>query len=304
MDNLPAGQYFQKTTTDQNGSVSISLTNQLKATVAAGTAMAGSGPSTQYLKSATIYDPSQNPAVLNPPNFYAPPAGSTPTDWVTTRSYDIFGRVIRKDAPDIGQTLAVYDDAGRLRFGMDADGASQTPNRVLYYKYDILGRPTENGLIEQDWNQLQLQQLANDPLLPTQARNWQKRFFYDGDGSVPNLIGRLSSSLVNNGDGTQVVEETLGYDLAGNVVQKDLHVPDFDDNTYSCIYAYNNLNKIISIQYPSQASIGGQPFQVAYRYNELGLVTGVGSSAIASESFATVEYYATSNIKQTRMNNG
>lgn len=305
MNNLPAGKYFQKTTTNQNGTVSLAITDQLKLTVAQGTAMSGSGSGTQYLKSSAVYDAAGNQTMLSPPNYYAPPAGSNPADWVTAMSYDMFGRVIDKVTPDTGRTRFIYDEAGRIRFTLDANGAAQTPNVVLYYKYDILGRLIENGYLVQEWNEAELRQKAiSDPEWPIASDTWQKKLTYDGDGSIPNLVGRLVQARINNGAGTREVVETFAYDISGNVTVKDLQVADFDNRVYRCGYSYNNLNNIVSILYPPQVLGGNEGLEVLYKYNELGLVTSIGDSRTSVDRYATLEYYPTGNLKQTSLNNG
>jgi RHS repeat-associated protein len=304
MNSLPAGQYYQKSTTDQDGVPSIELTDQLKSLIAKGTVMSGSGPSAVYLKSSVDRDAAENPAIQRPPNYYAPPSGSNPTNWITTSSFDIFGRVTSVSTTDSGLTQYIYDDGGRKRFVLDANGATQNPNLVQYCKYDILGRPLELGYILQNWNRAQLQDLANtDPAWPPTPATWQKELAYDGDGTNPNLIGRLCRTRVNNGAGTQPVVETFDYDLRGNFTTTKLQVPDFDNDTYTCRYAYDNLNNVAVITYPQQAGSGGESPQIFYGYDDLGLVNSIGDSFGPPGRYASAEYYATGTIKRMSFNN-
>lgn len=97
------------------------------------------------------------------PNHYL--AGSDNSNMSVT---DFLGRVVSLQDMDAGSKEMIYDGAGRLRFSLDAAGAALSPPRVLYRKYDLLGRLIEEGWIRSAWDPAVLQGLANtQPDWPT-----------------------------------------------------------------------------------------------------------------------------------------
>ncbi|MGH7595859.1 MAG: hypothetical protein ACREOI_05870 [bacterium] len=79
-------------------------------------------------------------------------------------SYDFFGRLKQKTTPDAQATyFYIYDKAGRMRFMMDANGGSQNPDHIQYWKYDALGclhyRPRKHFLPAVSLTPLTLQKI-------------------------------------------------------------------------------------------------------------------------------------------------
>src|SRR5262249_34027003 len=124
---------------------------------------------------------------IEPPNYYAPPSGSAAEDFTITRTVDGLGRVTATHSSDAGTTEYIYDVRGLLRFPLDADGRSPRPgtepDRVVYTRYDRLGRPTETGVVPVTWNRATLQALA-DTEWPLAAADWRERHSWDGDGTT------------------------------------------------------------------------------------------------------------------------
>jgi YD repeat-containing protein len=103
-----------------------------------------------------------------PPNYFSTSNAPEKNQFIASESADILGQVIQRADCDRGQQQFIYDRSGRLRFQLDAAGATETPHRILYWRYDSLGRLIEDGWINQNWDRDQLQHHADsDASWPT-----------------------------------------------------------------------------------------------------------------------------------------
>lgn len=91
-----------------------------------------------------VYNVKDELVEVRPPNYYEPPSGSSPGDWVISYSYDSRGNMIQKHSNDFGTVRYAYNGAGQLRFSQDANQAAA--GRVAYVRYDELGRAVEQGV--------------------------------------------------------------------------------------------------------------------------------------------------------------
>ncbi|TRU81409.1 MAG: hypothetical protein EWV76_21375 [Microcystis novacekii Mn_MB_F_20050700_S1] len=296
-DNYPSDQYLVEKVTDPDGTSIYTLKDQLGRTVAtkAGPIEAGSDI---YQTSRSIYDHAGNVIKILLPNHFNPPEGSQPDAWEITMEYDFLGQMISQTDPDSGTTKYIYDIAGRPRFMVDAVGLA---TQIIYYKkYDVIGRLIEEGWFSGDWGDgTNLQNQANtDPNYPEQG-NWRKRYIFDGDGSNPNLIGRLWKVLSSNqGNGNTDVQEVYDYDQLGNIASKTLTVTGYVAQTVS--YEYDNLGNVIKVRYPDASN--GIP-EVVYSYNSLGETIAVGTPD-NPQRFANYLYNADGSVATTTLNNG
>lgn len=295
-DSYPSGQYLVDKLTDADGTPVYTLKDKLGRTLAkkAGPIEAGSNV---YQTTRNIYDAAGNVVKVLLPNKFVPPAGSQPQGWEITMEYDFLGQMTSLTNPDSGTTKYIYDRAGRPRFMVDAVGLASSI--ILYKKYDLIGRLIEDGWFSGDWgNGSALQQKADtDPNYPAPG-NWRKRYVYDGDGSNPDLIGRLWKVLSSNqGDGKTDVEEVYDYDQFGNVASKTLTVTGYPAQKVS--YKYDNRGNITKVIYPNNSNIP----EVVYSYNSLGQTTGVGTPN-NPQRFATYSYNADGSLGTTTLNNG
>lgn len=205
--------------------------------------------------------------------------------------YDFLGRTKQIMTPDEGTSKYIYDKGGRLRFMIDAEGSSQLPNKILYWKYDLVGRVTEKGYITSElWGTgSTLQGYANsDPSYPATPATWRKKYLYDSNGSSStNYIGRLYSVLTNNDDdNTAEVEEYFTYDKFGNATTVSQKTIDFDDTLRVSTYAYDLLGRNTRITYP--ASSNGT-VEVNYTFDQAGRVSSIApttGSAFAKYFFS------------------
>jgi RHS repeat-associated protein len=331
------------------------LGNVIKSTVLDGT--------TEIQSSTTLYNMNGQPVKTTDPRGLE-----------STITYDGLGKIKSGTSPDAGTTKYIYDQSGRMRFMIDAEGLNASPNNVLYLKYDIYGRVIEKGYINTiDWGDgsiLQNYANTNDSWPPTPF-TWRKKFTYDVEGVAPYMKGRLYKvETNNNNDVESEVEETFIYNKYGAVITKNLEVKDFDNQIYSTSYEYDDAGRVNKINYPSRptdltlqnetlsgitpylyeasntltagpsllintgtdvifkagSSVilrpgftapngcsfraytgtftgGTEPTEVIYTYNNLGQVSGVGTTSNPNE-YASYTYNASGKIQNENFNNG
>src|SRR5581483_1974754 len=96
---------------------------------------------------------------------------------------------------------------------MTAEGATQTPARIRYFKYDQLGREIESGYIQDvayQWGTPALQNQVNNQSFPNVDNaqqsayaqgQWYQKNTYDASpnqADLPNLQGRLFQTQTNH----------------------------------------------------------------------------------------------------------
>ena len=294
--SYPAGQYSVEKLIDANGTQAYTLKDQLGRTIAKKVGPIDAG-SNVYQNVSSVYDDAGNLVKVLLPNYFDPPTGSQPEAWVQTMKYDFLGFMTSQTNPDSGTVKYIYDSAGQPRFMQDAMGS--TTQTILYKKYDVIGRVTEEGYFTGDWGDgTALQEEANnDPNYPEQA-NWCKQYSYDGDGTDPNLIGRLWQVLsCNQDDGTADVEQVYEYDSFGNVVSNTLTVTGYPAQKVG--YEYDDGGYMTTADYPDGSSIP----EVVYSYNSLGQTIAIGTPD-NPQRFATYSYNADGGLATTTLNNG
>jgi len=270
-----------------------------------------------------LYDAAGNLNMIRPPNWFNPPGGSTADSWLIQSTYTFEGLPASSTTPDSGTTRYIYDNANRLRFMMNAQGAAASPNIIIYTKYDTLGRTVETGNIQDaayNWGPdgAALAAKANTPTFPVvdpamssdpnyAAGKWAKRWTYDfnGDVNALYLMGRLWQTEINNG--AQPDYERLSYDAAGNVITRTTRVNGFAATDHTFNYTYNNQDAIATIAYPDLAGSGDQP-TVGYSYDLLGRMVSVDrvqQQPVSGDAgyYATYSYNYQGTLATAQMNN-
>ena len=239
-----------------------------------------------------FYDSGGRLTKLRQPNYYNPPGGTSPADWVETRAYDFLGPLTKVTTPDSGATEHLYDDVGRLRFTVDAVGNALSPQRIQYQRYDGLSRVVETGFLADaryGWKSANLLAKLDDqgfPITdPAQSSNpdyaageWRKRFTFDAlaDPRQLYLAGALARVEMNSGDPANPDRQDLTYDAFGNVVALASAVRQFDtQKTWTFRYDYDNQDHIRLITYPVM-DVNDPPFKVGYTYDRLGRLAAIG----------------------------
>ncbi|MBI3364275.1 MAG: RHS repeat-associated core domain-containing protein [Ignavibacteriae bacterium] len=205
-----------------------------------------------------------------------------------TTAYDFLGRAVTKISPDQGRSQFIYDNAGRLRFMVDSVGAAATPDNVLYWKYDSLGRVIEKGYLSANWSTF-TQTLANDRTYPTTPVTWRKKYIYDGDGTQQYMRGRLYQVITNNNDdSTAEVTESFLYDKYGNVISSTLLEVSFGPTIYTTSYEYDHLNRLTKVYYPATTQANVLVSNQTYTSPNSYLVEATGSITTDSTVAYTV----------------
>ncbi|WP_438044439.1 RHS repeat-associated core domain-containing protein [Sorangium sp. So ce128] len=293
-DLLPtgsSGRYFVRAATDPDGVHRYALIDQLGRLLARRTVMDDGS----YHTDSSQYDLAGRLVTLNSPNVFTPPDGSQATDWKQTQTFDFLGRLTSRTTPSAGATKTRYDDAGRLRFLMTAEGAAQSPQQIRYARYDRLGRAVERGYIQDAnyaWDSAALLAKLDDDAFPdvensTSANyargQWSRRASFDWNPGAPgilNLLGRpVQGRTWSSSPG--VLTETLAYDANGNVTTHTSELAGIDAGAWVTGYQYNNLDQLAAITYPRQQ--GEDAVQVGYYFDRLGQLASVGDTLTGSE---------------------
>ena len=101
-----------------------------------------------------------------------------PNGYASTSSFTYLNKISGQTTVDNGTSQYLYDNAGRPRFMMDANGAAASPNNILYWKYDKLGRIIEKGYFNnQSWSTVSQAQNLNNQSFPATPATWRKNIF-------------------------------------------------------------------------------------------------------------------------------
>lgn len=245
---------------------------------------------------------------INEPNSFTSSPQSESSAYVSQLGRDVAGRTAALSDPNSGETSFVFDAANRPRFVQPALDPGNTG--FIYYRYDPLGRVVEEGTVAQAWDASTLQAQADVLSWP----NGDVPFTvvcshsYDGDGNDPTQIGRKIEAVTSNQppsniDGSQIVTvtETFAYDLCGRVVAVTQDVEGQPSASGSIGYAYNNLDQILRIDYPSSSSPLGSVF---YGYDAAARLIAIGSSAAMPTDIASYKYTPDGAVETEARNNG
>ncbi|HTK07867.1 MAG TPA: RHS repeat-associated core domain-containing protein, partial [Ktedonobacteraceae bacterium] len=242
--------------------------------------------------------------VSTQPNAYPSSRDQPPNQYKTTATIDFQGHIQTSTDCDSHTQQAIYDQAGRLCFKLDAEGAMQSPQRILYWHYDSLGRVLEEGIVRQEWKREQLQHYA-DVSSPGEApggATWTRRYVYDMSANMTttNLKGRLCEVRTRDED-MKEVREAFEYDLAGKLVSTHLTVEAFDTQTRVTRNEYDRHGNVTRIIYPYDLS-GNPGFEVHYFYNTNGQLASIGTADDPGR-YATYDYDLEGRIKTEHLNN-
>ena len=172
--------------------------------------------------------------------------------YTTTLTYDIAGRKLAMDDPDMGYWTYQYDALGNLTQQTDARGC------VTGLEYDEFNR-----LLEKSLQQCQRRSCA------TIAANTSPVSYTYDDGT--NGIGRRTG--MEDGSGSTL----WGYDLRGRLVTETVGITGV--GTYTTHWTYNSADLLAGMTYPN-----GEV--VSTSYNPQGLVTAVDSESWISYAIA------------------
>ncbi|MDP4197121.1 MAG: RHS repeat-associated core domain-containing protein [Bacteroidota bacterium] len=215
------------------------------------------------------YDVQGNLVKIYPPNYYNPPINTSGSDYILTNTYDFLGQLTSELSKDKGTKEYIYDKNGRVRY--EVDGYNTTSALVTYIKYDNLGRISETGIYSGTWSLSSLQVDSDNQSLPVTPSTWRRKYYYGMATTDVYSNGKLIKIETNNdADNVADVIETLGYDMFGHVVQKNITANSYSSTqTNSFSFEYDNAGNNLSITYPNATKI-------LYSYDRLGRTSGIG----------------------------
>lgn len=242
----------------------------------------------QYIERSTQlitkyeYDDAGNLIKIYPPNYFDNPGTSSSSNYITSMSYDLLGRMIQKTSPDEGVVKYVYDYFGRLKFSQDARGASE--GFVKYWTYDLFGRPVEEGYWNRSWTGL-----TSETAVPVLA-TWRVKYNYEYIDL--NRPGQLLSISTNNDDNTNAeTSEFFEYDRYNQVTSVTLYNYGYDNTGNVITYQYDRLGRVSKEDY-------GSGFVVSYnRYATNGALKSIGTATDA-DRFANYTYDINGRLSQ------
>jgi RHS repeat-associated protein len=285
LDHLPAGRLPQQTVTDPDGRVEIVIQDPAGRELGVRQA-----PGAGNIRTAFEYDRRGDLVGILGPDRFAPRPDQDPQAGAIRHDVDGLSNIITDYAADTGASESVYDDRGLLRFALYADGRGAGPDgldRIVYHRYDRLGRRIETGEIERVFDRTELRALAGTAW-PQDAPGWRERLCYDGDGTQPNAVGRGWAWTRNSAPGLPPVQTVLDYDESGRVTA--CAERQGEEPAYRTRYGFSPGGLLDRIAYPSQ---DGQPagLVVCHSYDLLGRLARTGTPDDPA-AFASYRYTA------------
>lgn len=300
------GNYFTQTITSPQKNQLLKLRDTAGRSIAASILDAAGAVSGQSLASEDFSNTGSSTSINEPNSFTSFPQSDS-SAYVTQLEQDGAGRTAVLSDPNSGETSFIFDAANRLRFLQPALEAGDMG--FLYYRYDPLGRIVEEGTVAQPWDASTLQAQADVLSWPNGDVPFSvvRSYSYDGDGNDPTAIGRkIEAVTVNqpprNIEGSQIitVTETFAYDLCGRVVAATQDIEGQPSASGWIGYAYNNLDQILRIDYPSSSPLGN----VFYGYDAAARLIAIGSSAAMPTDIASYTYTPDGAVETEVRNNG
>lgn len=251
---------------------------------------------TDTMKTQYEYDRNLNLVQTYLPNYYDSTI-ALKDSFIIQRAYDFSNNKIQEKTSDIGLKQFVYDPAGKLRFLIDASGAMQNPDRILYFKYDKLQRVTEEGSVVMQWNRDTLQRRADKEDAWPITSTWTKKYLYDGRGNFPNKLRLVGTMSNTDQDSIPEIYQQFKYDIYGHVTEVSNKAVDFDTLTRVIRYQYDLLGNISCISFP-----GTNQLDIIFTRNDLGQVTAIGIPGIPS--YYALYSYDNEGMDETLNNQG
>lgn len=239
--HLPAGKYFVRTTTDQDGRISEQVTDALRTPVL--TAALADPATSRYIvtSAATSYLRTGRRETQYLPNYHNPPDPAHRDAWVRVATYDMLGRQTSATEPNSGEVTRVFDTRGQLRFSQNRAAASA--GLVVYRTYDDLGRVLVEGTFPFAWDRAVLMLMADaDPAWPGPHENALPLRTYHYDGPEITRAGQLAGITVAGG----AIE--YHYDDRNRMFRQRATV---GVTSQESTYQYDNLGNVSGIDYPS-----------------------------------------------------
>jgi RHS repeat-associated protein len=299
--NWPANQYFVTKVENANGQLEISVTSKADQEIAK---MQGPLEDGSFTTFWTYYDNAQRIVKTIPPNGVAEiisGKGDGET-WATKSNYNFVGDMESEEGPNMNITQYIYNILGEVRFTLTPENTSSdgTDDKIIYNKYDALGRVIENGFFVGTWDRDTLTQIAlTNPNYPDSSIDHVvlNSYEYDGNGTNSLQFGQLIETKSYNEDSVLLVQSNFEYDLDLNLIKKTVVAQQYSTDKWELRYEYNNLSNLIKITYPN----GAYQSEITYLYDKLGQVYAIGNG-IEENAFGVFDYNAEGAITGSLLN--
>lgn len=301
---LPVGKYYLTSSTSPDGVKTFKVTDAHNKDIAV-----RNGPilpnGDSYQTTWNQYDNAGRCTVIKRPNGLSELKNEG--QWEDNMEYNFLGQLSTQISVDGDTAHYLYNKSGKIRFCQDAEAKQK--GITLYSLYDDLGRPTEKGILNFQFENLKQSDADNNSYIPLNVpKTIVKSFSYDGNPSnikqdissfegTPYLIGRLVQSSIQLVDDKQPVVESFSYNFEGQIVHKVQKISAISTAKLATSFDYDNLGKIQKIGYPNDAN-----FQLIYAHNYLGQIKSIGTDAQNPSGIATYTYNAEGQITQAKLN--
>ncbi|XP_062543381.1 uncharacterized protein LOC134210946 [Armigeres subalbatus] len=208
-------------------------------------------------------------------------------------TYDINGSEIAKTTPDSAKIENLYDETGFLRYTVyHSNNVTQDIENIIYFDYDGLGRLNDTGRLT---TLAPKEQLLTLRLSSNNTEKFQQ--FYQSDFErVPIWRGQMRRTITYN-EGEPLIEESA-LNADQETLSKRILIPIDDYKPLSIeINKRYTGGQLREIEYP--ADIKGINLRLAYSYNKLGKVTGIGLSE-SKTNFISYTYNSAGHIASER----
>ncbi len=265
--NLPAGNYYLQTRTDETGKQAYQLIDKLDQVLFREQDAVVSGTRVTYATDGKTVGKCL-------PNFFLP-NGADKEAFVFSTHYDLLGKVVRTDHPDAGTVDTINNQNGHKRFVRDALGEQDT--YFLYFRYDALGRVIERGKYNGNWDPVTLRRHANDPEWPCgdalQEVLHEVTYLNNGDGAAGT--GKMHTAVTENPAAGITVSEAYTYDERAGLSSTATTLRQGSVTLEDTVTGYlrSLTGKITRVTYPTQA---GSAAPIIYTYDRLDRLTGIG----------------------------
>ncbi|RNF82030.1 RHS repeat domain-containing protein [Montanilutibacter psychrotolerans] len=291
-DPVAAGRFYATTTTTPggyDGRQLVDTSNRAAAMLQSDTSGNNVGQSLVAPSYSAQAGSAGTLGTLQLPNAFTSAPQSQPSAYVRATLSNPLGQIVQYTDPDSGVTRSLYNGKGQLRFVQPAlDPGEQF---FLYTRYDALGRTIEEGVVNAAWDPAKLATELDNPDWPGSGDGAVagRHYWYDGDGSDANALGRLVRVATFNPApasdpslGVCDVLESWVYDVLGRVISARLQVSGPTSLDAVAGYHYNNLNEVVRIDLPEGSPLAA----LTYQYDDQGHIVAIGTpedpSAIAS----------------------
>ncbi len=267
-NDLPLGQYFVQTQTDQMGNDAYQVMDNLNQVLIKSSSNTKSKDLQSFgLDGKTLFH--------FYPNYFDKNTVNNDKFFMSTK-YNHLSNVVQTNHPDQGVRNLISTISGRKRFYQDPEGASN--GYFTYIKYDALNRAVEKGIFNGLWNESNLRVFAQDPNWPLDGPDKvvQNKIDYVLHDNNLNGIGKIKTAKTFNTHAISTTEENFVYDDFDQLKSKETVISQNADviQKSAVLYKKSFTGKLSMLTYP-QNILTGMP-AIIYTYDHLDRLIAIG----------------------------